>query len=110
MNSETGQWLKLSFGVATTAGFVWLLARGLDLDALGRAFVGLSVSTVLLARLGLPGRRWAVRIVRWWWLLRALGPTLPLGACAGPFLAGMAANNASPSGPATRCGSWTWAS
>ena len=49
MNSTGARWLKLSFGVATTAGFVWLLARGLDLDALGRAFVGLSVSTVLLA-------------------------------------------------------------
>ena len=36
------RWLKLSLGLAITAGFVWLLARGLDLDALGRAFAGLS--------------------------------------------------------------------
>ena len=29
-------------------------------------------------------------------MLRALEPTLPLGACAGPFLAGMAVNNVAP--------------
>ena len=89
------RWLKLSIGLATTAGFVWLLAREVDLDALGRAFAGLSVSTVLLA-LAFLAAGWAVRIVRWWWMLRALEPTLPLGACAGPFLAGMAVNNVAP--------------
>ena len=89
------RWLKLSVGLATTAGFVWLLAREVDLDALGRAFAGLSVSTVLLA-LAFLAVGWAVRIVRWWWMLRALEPTLPLGACAGPFLAGMAVNNVAP--------------
>ena len=43
------RWLKLSIGFAVTAGFVWLLARKVDLDALGQAFAGLSVSTVLFA-------------------------------------------------------------
>ena len=95
MNSTRARWLKLSFGVATTAGFVWLLARGLDLDALGRAFAGLSVSLVPLA-LAFLVVGWAVRIVRFWWMLRALEPTLPLGACAVPFLAGMAVNNVLP--------------
>ena len=95
MSSGTVRWLKLSIGLATTAGFVWLLAREVDLDALGRAFAGLSVSTVLLA-LAFLATGWAVRIVRWWWMLRALEPTLPLGACAGPFLAGMAVNNVAP--------------
>ena len=89
------RWLKLSVGLATTAGFVWLLAHEVDLDALGRAFAGLSVSKVLLA-LTFLAAGWAVRIVRWWWMLRALEPTLPLGACAGPFLAGMAVNNVAP--------------
>ena len=95
MSSGTVRWLKLSIGFATTAGFVWLLAREVDLDALGRAFAGLSVSTVLLA-LAFLAAGWAARIVRWWWMLRALEPTLPLGACAGPFLAGMAVNNVAP--------------
>ena len=35
------RWLQLSIGFAATAGFVWLLAREVDLDALGRAFAGL---------------------------------------------------------------------
>ena len=95
MSSGTVRWLKLSVGLATTAGFVWLLAREVDLDVLGRAFAGLSVSTVLLA-LAFLAAGWAARIVRWWWMLRALEPTLPLGACAGPFLAGMAVNNVAP--------------
>ena len=34
------RWLKLSIGFAVTAGFVWLLAREVDLDALGQAFAG----------------------------------------------------------------------
>ncbi len=89
------RWLKLSIGFAVTAGFVWLLAREVDLDALGQAFAGLSVSTVLLA-LAFLAAGWAVRIVRWWWMLRTLVPTLPLGVCAGPFLAGMAVNNVAP--------------
>ena len=95
MSSATARRLKLSIGLAATAGFVWLLAREVDLEALGRAFAGLSVSTVLLA-LAFLAAGCALRIVRWWWMLRALEPTLPLGACAGPFLAGMAVNNVAP--------------
>ena len=49
MSAATSRWLKLSTDVAATAGFVWLLERGLALDALGRAFAGLSLSLVLLA-------------------------------------------------------------
>ena len=89
------RWLKLSIGFAVTAGFVWLLAREVDLDALGQAFAGLSVSTVLFA-LAFLAAGWALRIVRWWWMLRPLAPSLPLGVCAGPFLAGMAINNVAP--------------
>ena len=95
MSSTTMRRLKLAIGLATTAGFVWLLAREVDLDALGRTFAGLSVSTVLLA-LAFLAAGYAARIVRWWRMLRALEPTLPLGACAGPFLAGTAVNNVAP--------------
>ena len=95
MSSATARWLKLSIGLAATAGFVWLLARGVDLDALGRAFAGLSFAMIPVALIFLAAGC-ALRIVRWWWMLRALEPTLPLGACAGPFLAGMAVNNVAP--------------
>ena len=95
MNGTKARWLKLTIGLATTAGFVWLLARGLDLDALGRAFAGLEVSAVLLAQAAMAAGQ-AIRIVRWWLLLRALDPDLPLRACVRPYLAGMAVNNVMP--------------
>ncbi len=104
MNSAGTRWLKLSVGFITTAGFVWLLTRGLDLDALGRAFAGLSVSWILLALVFLVAG-WAMRIVRWWRMLCAFEPTLPLGACVEPFLTGMAVNNVLPlrAGDVMRC-------
>ena len=89
------RWLKLAFGLAAAAGFVWLLARGLDPAALARAFSSLSVGAVLLS-LAFMGCAHALRIVRWWWMLRALEPSLPVGACIRPFLAGMAINNVLP--------------
>ena len=96
--SSVGAWsrrLKLSIGFAVTAGFAWLLARGLDLDSLGRAFAGLSVSVVLLALVFL-ATGYAVRIVRWWWMLRVLEPTLPFGACIWPLISSIAVNNVLP--------------
>lgn len=89
------RWLKPSIGVATTAGFVWLLARELDGDALGRAFAGASISAVVLA-LSFMAAGHAVRIVRWWLLLRALEPSLQVSDCVRPFLTGMAVNNVMP--------------
>ena len=76
-------------------GFAWLPTRGLDPEALARAFSGLSVRAVLFA-LALMGAAHAVRIVRWWWMLRALEPDLPVAACISPFLASMALNNLLP--------------
>ena len=89
------RWLNLAIGFGTTAGFVWLLTRGLDWGALGQAFAGLSVSMALLALVFL-AIGYMVRIVRWWWMLRALEPRLPLDACIGPFLSSIAVNNVLP--------------
>ena len=94
--SRTGiRWLKLTVGFTITAVFIWLLARGLDLHELGRTFTGLSVSAVILALACITAGH-AVRIARWWILLRALEPDLPLGACVRPFLACVAVNNVMP--------------
>ena len=95
MKGETTRWLKLAFGLVAAAGFVWLLARGLDPAALARAFSRLSVRAVLLALAFMAGAH-ALRIVRWWWMLRALEPDLPASACIRPFLASMAINNLLP--------------
>ena len=95
MKGRAASWLKLALGLVAAAGFAWLLARGLDLEALARAFSGLSVRAVLIA-LAFMGAAHAVRIVRWWWMLRALEPGLPVAACISPFLASMAVNNLLP--------------
>ena len=95
MSRDRARWLALPIGFAVTAAFVWLLARDLDPRALGRAFAALSMSTLLLA-LAFLACGYAVRIVRWWWMLHALEPGLPLRACVRPFLASIAVNNLLP--------------
>lgn len=93
--SRARRWWQLALGLAASAGLVWLLTRNLEWDILSQALAGLSLPAVLLM-LGFLTTGWALRIVRWWWLLRVPEPALPLGACVGPFLVGMAANNLLP--------------
>ena len=95
MSKTCTRWLRLSVGLAATTGFGWLLLHGLDRDALSLAFANLSLSSVLLA-LFFTAAAHAVRIVRWWWMLRGLEPDLPFGACVRPFLASLAINNVMP--------------
>ena len=87
--------LKAVIGLLAAGGFAWLLARGLDVDALGRAFSRLSSASIVLAA-GFAMAAQAVRIVRWWRMLRVLEPGLPLVACVRPFLASVAFNNVLP--------------
>lgn len=89
------RWLKPIIGLAVTAVFVWLLARGLDVAALGQAFAELSLPLLLLALVFLFAG-YALRIVRWWWMLRVLEPSLPLKSCVWPFLTSIAVNNVLP--------------
>lgn len=86
---------RLAPGLLLAAVFAWLFARELDWEAVGTAFRGVSPGALGLGVLFLFGS-WACRIVRWWWLLRAAAPGLPVTACAGPFLVGMAVNNLVP--------------
>lgn len=95
MTSPRIRWLKLPVGLAIAAGFVWLLVRELNPDLLRQAFTGLSISAVLVALLFVAAAQ-GVRIVRWWWMLRTLEPTLPLAACARPYLSSVAVNNVLP--------------
>ena len=95
MSRPKARWLKLSLGLATTAVFAWLLAHWLDLDGLHRAFARLEVSTLLLVQ-GTLITSHALRIVRWWLLLRAVEPKLTLRACVRPYLAGMGLNHVMP--------------
>lgn len=89
------RWLKPVIGLALTIVFVWLLARGLDVSALGHVFAKLSLPLLILALVFLSAG-YALRIVRWWWMLRVLEPSLPFKACVWPFLTSIAVNNVLP--------------
>jgi len=89
------RWLRPVIGLAVTVIFVWLLVSGLDVAALGHAFAKLSMPLLVLALVFLSAG-YALRIVRWWWMLRVLQPSLPLKACAWPFLTSIAVNNILP--------------
>lgn len=89
------RWFKPAIGLVVTVAFVWLLVHGLDVAALGHAFAELSLPWLLLALLCL-FVGYMLRIVRWWWMLRVLEPSLPLSACVWPFLTSIAVNNVLP--------------
>ena len=73
-----------------------LLVRRVDMDQVRRVLAGARrryrSCSVLLAL----GADMTARIARWWYMLRAVEPDLPFGACARPFLASLALNNTLP--------------
>lgn len=95
MRKTLFRWLRPILGIAITVGFLWLLARGIDVEALAGTFAKMSVPLLALALIFLAGG-YGTRIVRWWWMLRTLEPSLPLGACVWPWLSSIAVNNVMP--------------
>lgn len=82
-------------GLAITILFSWLLLRQLDWATLRTVPSVLSIPLLGIA-LGFLIMGYSIRIFRWWWMLRALEPQLPLQACFWPFVAGIAVNNLLP--------------
>lgn len=93
--SPVRRWLWLALGIGISLTFVWLIVRASRFEAFAGSFATLSFP-LLLAALGALAMGQAARIVRWWWMLRALVPDLRLSRCIGPFLAGVAVNNVVP--------------
>ena len=89
------RWFKLSIGLAVTVGFFWLLLRELDMAALGDAIAAMSLA-FLPAALVVLFVGWTLRVIRWWWMLRQLEPSVRLSACFVPFISAMAVNNVAP--------------
>lgn len=87
--------VTLALGVAVSLAFVWLIVKESHFEAFSDSFARLSFP-FLLAALGVLALGNAIRIVRWWWMLRALEPDLGLSRCVGPFLASVAVNNVLP--------------
>jgi uncharacterized protein (TIRG00374 family) len=77
------------------AAFVLLLARRVEWHDVGR-LVRHASPALLLAGVALLATGYAVRIGRWWLMLRALEPRVRYAECVRPFLIGMAVNNTVP--------------
>ncbi|MBA3774088.1 MAG: flippase-like domain-containing protein, partial [Ramlibacter sp.] len=82
-------------GLFISAVALYFLFRGLDAGALVQAWqrlsgTGLSVALLMLAA------GYSLRIVRWWWMLRAFDARVRVADCATPFLASIALNNVLP--------------
>lgn len=95
MSVGPARWVRPVAGVFVTAGFLWLLARQVELPELGATMQRLSPGVVLLA-LACLAAGYFVRVVRWWSMLRVLDPAIALRACGWPFLVSIAVNNILP--------------
>ena len=86
---------RLLVGVALAGLFVWLTLRQVDLALIGQALGGARVDYVVAA-IALLCAGYACRIARWRIMLARDNPALRWADCAGPLLAGFAANNVLP--------------
>lgn len=93
--TRIARWLRPAAGLGVAALFVWLLARRVEWSVVWRV-LGSAAPGPLLLGLALLAAGLGVRVVRWWWMLRALEPALRPGACVRPFLASLALNNTLP--------------
>jgi glycosyltransferase 2 family protein len=89
------RWWRPLLGLAISGFFLFLLSRQVDLAQLGTALSQISPGSLAVA-VGFLAVGYTIRIIRWWWMLRALDPQLRLGGCAWPFLVSIAANNLLP--------------
>ena len=87
--------LRTAAGLVIAAAFLWLAFGRVDWSGVAAVAANASVGPLLLGLIALAGG-FFVRIVRWWTMLRALEPTLPLRSCARPFLVSLAINNTMP--------------
>jgi glycosyltransferase 2 family protein len=95
MNQEVKRWTRLLGGLLTTLLFSWMFLRHLDWGMSAAVLADASLFHLLMA-IGLLAIGYALRILRWWIMLRSISPDLTFVCCAGPLLSGMALNNILP--------------
>lgn len=95
MNTVTSQRVRLGIGLAVTAVFVYLLLKNITFADLAAAATQLERTTLVIG-LGFLLLEYGVRVVRWWLMLRACVPHIPLVACVRPLLVSVAVNNVVP--------------
>jgi uncharacterized membrane protein YbhN (UPF0104 family) len=89
------RWWRTAAGLVVAALFLLLIARHVAWAGV-RSALASAKPWPLLAGLAALAADLAVRIVRWWWMLRAAEPGLPLAHCVRPFLGSLALNNTVP--------------
>jgi glycosyltransferase 2 family protein len=93
--SRRGQIIRALLGLAITVGFLWLVLRRIDL---GRVVVTMTQVRWYVVPVGLLflAAGYAMRIVRWWSMLRVGAPDTKLSSCVRPLLVSVAVNNIAP--------------
>lgn len=89
------RWLRPVLGVLVACVFLSLIFRRVDWASVSAAWRAASPGPLLLALAALAADM-SVRTFRWWWMLRALEPDLPLRSCFRPFILSLAVNNTMP--------------
>jgi uncharacterized protein (TIRG00374 family) len=93
--SSPRRWGRALAGLVIAAGFVALLARGVNWAEVRQVLARAEWPLLALAVLALAADM-AARITRWWLMLRAADPGVPFRACVRPFLGSLALNNTIP--------------
>jgi uncharacterized membrane protein YbhN (UPF0104 family) len=95
MTRPARRWLRPAIGAVVAALFVWLLAHRVDWGSVGHLLASAAPAPLVLG-LAFFAAGIAVRVVRWWWMLREFEPGLRPVRCARPFLVSLALNNTMP--------------
>lgn len=93
--SRRAAWLRPALGALVGLLFLALLARRVEWATVSTLLAGARPLPLVLA-LALLAAGMTLRIARWWWMLRAFDPALPLSGCVRPFLGSLALNNTMP--------------
>lgn len=93
--SSSGRPLWAILGLISTAIFLWFFCRGVNFSEVAEAIATISPISFVFALI-LLSAGYAIRIIRWWLMLRNLDDEIPLRTCIWPLLVGVALNNILP--------------
>lgn len=89
------KWLKLIIGFCITALFIWILKEKISSKEIHDIFGTIS-PIFLISALTFLFCDYALRIIRWWWMLKSLDDNIIAKDCIRPFLVSIALNNVMP--------------